>query len=358
VYADLLAANEIPDPYFRDNENQLQWIGESDWVYESTFTVSKDLLAKERVLLRCEGLDTLATLKLNGKVIGTADNMYRIWEFDVREALKPGKNRISVTFASAISYIQEKGKELHIEGHHTPNLAHIRKQPCNFGWDWGIKAVTCGIWRPISLVAYDTARISDVHVTQDHSRKGAVGLTVDTGVERTGRAKLTARVTVQLRQRRSRTLSNETRNHNRAHNRNRVESFDYDYDQDYDYEEDVSHKPGKVIVGMGESSFTAKRSTIELQVNDPLLWWPNNMGDQPLYTVTVELMDRDGNLLDTWSKRIGLRTLKLGLHRDEFGESFQFEVNGIPFFAKGTNWVPADAILSRITAERYRDRVQ
>jgi beta-mannosidase len=202
----------------------------------------------------------------------------------VREVLKPGKNRISVTFASAMDYIREKGKGLHIQGHHTPNLAHIRKQPCNFGWDWGIKAVTCGIWRPIQLVAFDTARISDVHITQNHSRKGVVELTVDTGVERTGRSKLTARVSVQPRQRRSRTLINESRNPNRTRNRNRVESVDYDHDQDYDYEEEVSQKLGKTIVGMTESTFSTKRSTQELSVKNPQLWWPNNLGDQPLYT--------------------------------------------------------------------------
>jgi beta-mannosidase len=312
VYADLLAANEIPDPFYRDNENDLQWIGESDWVYESTFTVSKDLLAKDRVLLRCEGLDTLATIKVNGQTVGSADNMYRIWEFDVKPVLNPGQNRISVTFASAMDYIREKGRELPIEGHHTENVAHIRKQPCNFGWDWGIKAVTCGIWRSVSLVGFEMARLSDVRIAQDHSKKGAVGLTVDTGVERTGRSNLMAKVTVEL---------------------------------------------GKKTVAAQETTFRAKRTTTEVRVKDPHLWWPNNMGKQSLYTVTVELFTSEGVLLDTWSKRIGLRTLKLERHTDEWGECFQFEVNGIPFFAKGANGVPADALLSRNSEERYRARV-
>lgn len=314
VHTDLMTAGGIPDPFFRDNENRLQWIGEVDWVYESSFSVSAALLKKERVLLRCEGLDTLARVRVNGKDVGTADNMFRIWEFDVREALKTGKNRISVTFASADAYIARKHQELDLRsGHSTDSRGHLRKQPCNFGWDWGIRVVTCGIWRPIALVAFDTARLSDVRIAQDHSRKGEVGLTVDTGAERTGRSRLTAKVTVQL---------------------------------------------GGQTVAAGEAAFGSKRNAQELLVENPQLWWPNNLGDQPLYTVTVELYDAAGVLLDTWSKRIGLRTLKLGLHGDAWGESFQFEVNGVPFFAKGANWVPADAFLSRNTPERYRERVQ
>ena len=250
VVADLLAAKEIPDPFYRDNEKELQWIGESDWTYRRTFKVPADLLKKKRVLLRCEGLDTLATLVINGKTVATTDNMYRGWEFDVREVLKVGTNTISVTFASAQKYIDQKGEELFLHAGNGDNVGHIRKEPCNFGWDWGIKLVTCGIWRNIQLVAFDLARLSDVRVVQDHSKKGRVGLGIETTAEKTGRRKLSARVTVSL--------------------------------------------DGKTVASE-EGSFSGKSTVLETVVKNPRLWWPNNLGDQPLYTVTVELLDAEGN---------------------------------------------------------------
>jgi beta-mannosidase len=338
VYSDLLAADKIPDPFYRDNENDLQWIGESDWVYESTFTVSDDLLKKDRVLLRCEGLDTLATLSLNGKRIAKTDNMYRTWEFDLKRQLVAGENHLSITFASAEKFVARKQKQIDLRaGHVHDSRGHIRKQPSNFGWDWGIKAVTCGIWRDISLVAFSTARISDVRIVQNHQKKGQVGLTVETGVERTGRSKLTTRVTVQI--------GTETVSPSNSR-RCRIPA---------------AEKPGQGFPAsswVSECSFNTKRTTMDLQVNDPQLWWPNNMGEQPLYEVTVELLNKEGVVLDSCIKRIGLRTLEVDIHPDEWGESFQFVVNGVPFFAKGANWVPADAILSRLTPEHVRGLVQ
>jgi beta-mannosidase len=314
IYADLLAADEIPDPFYRDNENDLQWIGETDWTYQRTFTVPAELLKKQRVLLRCEGLDTLATITMNGKKVGLADNMYRTWEYDVREMLKVGKNTIAITFASAEEYIREKQKDLDLRGRHNrDNRAHIRKEPCNFGWDWGIKAVTCGIWRPIGLVAFDTARLAGVRIAQDHTKKGQVTLTVETEAEKLGRTRLSAKATV--------TFGDET-------------------------------------VAVDEQTFAGKRTAMTILVTNPQLWWPNNMGEQPLYTVTVDLLDTNGDVLDTCTKRVGLRTLKVDRHLDQWGESFQFVVNGVPFFAKGANWIPADAILSRMTDARYRELVQ
>jgi beta-mannosidase len=313
VYADLLKANEIPDPFYRDNENDLQWIGETDWIYQRSFKVPAAVLKKNRVLLQCDGLDTLATLVINGKKIATTDNMFRSWEFDVREVLKAGQNTISITFAAAQSYINKRGEELFLKAGNGNNAGHIRKEPCNFGWDWGVKCVTCGIWRDIRLVAFDTARLSDVRIVQDHSKKGQVGLTVETAVEKTGRQKLSARVTVTL--------------------------------------------DGKEV-GSTEETFGGKITTLQTLVKHPKLWWPNNMGDQPLYKVTVELLDAEGTLLDITEKRIGLRTLELDRHPDQWGESFQFVVNGVPFFAKGANWIPADAIQARMTQERYHQLVQ
>jgi beta-mannosidase len=322
VYRDLLKAKQIPDPFYRDNEEQCKWIGESDWTYTRDFTVSKALLQRERVLLKCHGLDTLATLTINGQQVATTDNMFRTWEWDVKDLLKAGNNSITISFASAMQYCRKKGEERKLPGWCTYDRNWIRKEQCNFDWDWGLHAVTAGIWRDIELLAFDTARLGDIAITQDHGDEGRsparqsvdpVRLAVSVGVEKKGRSSLRARVSVQLNDK---------------------------------------------LVATQEQTLTGKTASLSLNITDPQLWWPNTMGDQPLYEVTVELQDATGTALDAQSRRIGLRTLVLDRHKDEWGESFQFVVNGIPFFSKGANWIPADAIQSRMTEKQYRMLIQ
>jgi beta-mannosidase len=311
VHTDLLAAKEIEDPFYRDNEERLQWIGETDWIYERDF-MTDDLADAARVLLRCEGLDTLATVWLNDIEIGRADNMYRVWEFDARAALKPGRNRLTIRFASAVRYAAQRQRERQLPGwsarHEPPGRAWLRKEPCNFGWDWGPVLVTAGIWRAISLVAYDTARITDVAIRQDHARSGEVGLDVRVAAETLDAA---APLEALLR---------------------------------VSYKGSTLHSARVALQnGVGAARLTVK---------NPQLWWPNGMGEQPLYEVTVELT-RAGAPLDRAARRIGLRTLRLDRHADEWGESFQFVINGAPFFAKGANWIPSDAFVTRMTRVEY-----
>ncbi|MBN1966526.1 MAG: glycoside hydrolase family 2 protein, partial [Anaerolineae bacterium] len=312
VHLDLLAAHKIEDPYFRDNELAVMWIGEKDWLYQRSFTLPDDLLARDRVLLRCEGLDTLATITLNGTEIGRADNMFRTWEFDVKPYLVPGENHIQVRFDSAVLYAQAKQAERNLpawgDDYKVPGGQWLRKEQCNFGWDWGPRLVTCGIWRDIGLIAFDTARLTDVVITQDHSQPGAVGLHIAATAQTTRSAALTARFVVTFN------------------------------DQ---------------IVTQAETPLADGSASVDLAVSDPQLWWPNGMGEQPFYTVTAELLDHTGQCLDSQARRIGLRTLRLDRHTDEWGESFQFEVNGVPFFAKGANWIPADTFAPRLTRADY-----
>jgi beta-mannosidase len=310
IHTDLLAAGKITDPYYRDNELKLQWIGEVDWLYSRSFTVPAALLKHDKVLLRCEGLDTFATVTLNGAEIGRTNNMFRTWEFDVKSALKAGRNTIEVRFDSTIPYIKEKEAQQHLPGWNAPHeiagRAWVRKEPCNYGWDWGPVFITCGIWRSIELVAFDAARLTGARILQNHETPGQVTLDVTPEVEtRQGASAYNARVSV---------------------------SFE-----------------GK-LVAQAETSTTAA-----LTITAPQLWWPNNLGAQPLYEVKVELLGADGAVTDTTTRRIGLRTLLLDRHPDQWGESFQFVVNGVPFFAKGGNWIPSDTFANAVTAERYRD---
>ena len=314
VHTDLLKAGAIEDPFYRDNELKVKWVSEADWIYSRSFSVGDEVLARDRVLLRCKGLDTFAVVTLNGREVGAADNMYRLWEFDIKPALRRGENRISIRFNSVLPYIRRRQKGRNLAGWGGPRevagRAWVRKEPCNFGWDWGPVLVTAGIWRPISIEAFDVARIADLHVTQDHSRSGAVTLRVRAEVERARRsaAATHVRVTVLFQDK---------------------------------------------AVGHAVAPVRGRAAEAELTIRSPKLWWPNGMGDQPLYCVVVDLLDADDHLLDNAVRRIGLRTLELQREKDRWGESFRFAVNGVPFFAKGANWIPADAFAARVGLGDY-----
>lgn len=306
VHTDLLAANKIPDPFYRDNEKSVQWVGRSDWIYKRTFSVPDEVLQSDRVLLRCEGLDTLASVKINGRELGKTDNMFRTWEFDAKAALNPGENEIEILFSSPYAYMERRengpAPDKFVKGR-----AWVRKEPCSFGWDWGPELASCGIWRNISLEALNMARISDLLIQQNHDGKH-VTLDVQIGVENFQTVRpLRALVT-------------------------------------------VSEKGRRVASSEIEISSTAARATLDIK--HPKLWWPAGMGEQPLYEVQVDLLDADGPRLDSASCRIGLRTMKVTQANGE--TPMFFEVNGVPFFAKGGNWIPADSFPTRLTPEVLR----
>ncbi|MBC7234635.1 MAG: glycoside hydrolase family 2 protein [Chloroflexi bacterium] len=314
IHLDLLAAGRIPDPFYRDNELGLFWIGETDWVYSRRWQLPPEWLGYEHVLLRCKGLDTLASISVNGHPVGQTANMFRTWEFELKELLHESENEIVVRFDAAMPYVRRKAEEVRrlpawgVGDHKLDGGGWIRKEPCNFGWDWGPKLVTCGIWRDIELVGYDRARLADVHILQDHSESGVVGLMVAVVAE--GRtAGLQATVSL---------------------------SFE-------------GKEVARAILPIEQG-----RARAELTVRDAQLWWPNGMGAQPLYLVQVNLLDEQGHVLDAESKRIGLRTLELQQEDDPWGRSFRFACNGVPFFAKGANWIPADVFAPRVRREDYR----
>lgn len=325
VHTDLLADGRIEDPFFRENEKELLWIGSQPWTYRKTFQVDANLIAKKHLLLRFDGLDTLATVRLNGKELGKTDNMFRTWEFPVKDILKAGKNALEVTFDAAPPIMAAKEKERQLAFGKYPGSAYIRKMPCNFGWDWGPTLVTCGIWRPVSLIAFDTARLNHLLVLQDHSEEGAVHL--DVQVEA---APLALSTPVEYR----------------------VKVFDPAGQLVAENQADYAIlKESRAAPSRGRAS-----RSVSLTVNDPQIWWPTGMGGQPLYRVQAELFDLDGNLLDTMEKRIGLRTIESVFPTKDTMR--HFKVNGVPFFAKGANFVPPDPFLSQITDDVRKRLIQ
>ncbi len=305
VYNDLLNAGKIPDPFWGDNEMQVLPLMEYDYSYKKHFPISDELLAKEHIFLRCHGLDTLASLSLNGVLIGSADNMHRTWLFDVKPYLKAGENELVIRFSSPTKYIREAYAAHRLEGTSDAmeGFPYLRKAHCMFGWDWGPRLPDCGIWRDIELIGWDQARIRDVLIRQKHE-SGRVTVYVNTNLE----GEMTPDMSVIVK-----------------------------------------------ITGPDGKSFTGNGTFCELPIENPQLWWPAGFGEQPLYQIDVRLTS--GNIeSDHWSGRIGLRTLSVCRDKDPDGEgeTFCHVINGIKVFAMGADYIPEDNLFARRSPERTR----
>ncbi len=308
VHTDLLRAEKIPDPFFGANELDLQWIEERDWEYRAEFPVPVRLLAEPEVELVADGLDTVATVFLNGKKIAATDNMFIGHRWPVKPLLRAGANELRIVFGSAMRHIREARPDF------TPprefqdfvgNSVRIRKQQCQFGWDWGPRFVTAGVWRGIRLEAHRGNRLAGVRVTQRHAADGR-------------------RVTLSLAPELARPEPGATYS--------------------------VTLSLGGKIVAEIEN---ADAASLELEVPRPRLWWPAGQGEQPLYDLVVTARDAAGREIGAVRQRIGLRTIVLDRHPDQWGESFQFLVNGRAIFIKGANWIPAHAFVAGLTRADY-----
>lgn len=298
VYADLMADGTMPDPFWRENELDAFERMKKDYVYQRTFTVSEAQLAHAHVELVCEGLDTLAHVSLNGREIAFADNMHITWVWDVKEQLHAGENTLEIRFDSPILYCAKKAEEAPgwESSDATPGFRHLRKAHCMFGWDWGPRLPDAGIWRPILLRTWDTVRLENALMLQAH-HDGMVDVTIRPEIA--GESAWSAEITA----------------------------------------------PDGEVLTLPET--TAAEQVIAIQ--NPQLWWPNGLGKQPLYRVTVRLATGDTRM---W--RIGLRTMTVSREKDEWGEEFCHVVNGMKVFAMGADYIPEDNILARVTPERTR----
>lgn len=298
VYADLMADGTMPDPFWRENELDAFERMKKDYVYQRTFTVSEAQLAHAHVELVCEGLDTLAHVSLNGREIAFADNMHIPWVWDVKEQLHAGENTLEIRFDSPILYCAKKAEEAPgwESSDATPGFRHLRKAHCMFGWDWGPRLPDAGIWRPILLRTWDTVRLENALMLQAH-HDGVVDVTIRPEIA--GESAWSAEITA----------------------------------------------PDGEVLTLPET--TAAEQVIAIQ--NPQLWWPNGLGKQPLYRVTVRLATGDTRM---W--RIGLRTMTVSREKDEWGEEFCHVVNGMKVFAMGADYIPEDNILARVTPERTR----
>jgi len=324
VHTDLLRNKQIPDPFYRTNEKDLQWIDKKDWEYKTVIDISTEQLNTENLELVFKGLDTYADVFLNNKQILIADNMFREWIVDVKPFLKTGKNDLRVYFHSPIKIglqlNKENGFKLQASNDQAENgglkkdellSSYMRKAPYHFGWDWGPRLVTSGIWQPVFIRAWNSMKMNDFYVEQ-HSLTEKL-------------AQLNSKIEIQSTKKQSA----------------KIKIF-------------VNGKELKSII----SNLNVGSNVIELPfaIKNPKRWWTNGLGEAYLYKCTASISSND--LEDTQTKQIGLRTLKLIQKPDSAGHTFYFELNGIPVFAKGENHIPNDMFADRVTKEVYEWEIE
>lgn len=304
VHTDLLAAGLIADPYLGTNEKSQEWIGSTSWRYVTELEWQDE--GAEHVDLVFEGLDTVATVRLNGEVVLESRNQHRSYRVPVRDRLRTGPNRLEVAFAAPVPEADRASLELEYRPHvnHHPYNS-IRKMACSFGWDWGPDTATSGIWRPVRLESWSTARIDDLVISP--TVDGTTGL-VD------------VRVSV------------------------------------------LAASPGPLTVAASiggastEAAIVDGAARLRLGVEDVERWWPRGYGDQIRYDLNVEL--RGDGVLDARSHRIGFRSVDYDVTPDEAGTPFTLRVNDVPVFVKGVNWIPDDAFPHRVHRARYGERLR
>ena len=326
VHTDLLQNKIIEDPFFRLNERGLQWIDKEDWVYETCFTLAAGMMRKENMELVFEGLDTYADVYLNDECILKADNMFRRWSIPIRQYIREENNILKVYFHSPIKIDVPKWDALPYQYPASNDQSEngglfnkkisifARKAGYHYGWDWGPRLVTSGIWRPVYIRAWSDLRINDVFIEQKE-----VGA---------GRAVIAGHV-----------------------------ELDADKDMDGVLVTITDEVTGRVL---GEWQADLKRGTnrvtVDFVLHKPKLWWSNGLGEPFLYRFRTDII-AGGELLDSKTERVGIRSLKVVHQPDKDGHTFYIELNGRPVFAKGANYIPSDNFLPRVTPENYKKTI-
>lgn len=302
-YLDLMDSKIIKDPFYGENEKDVYWVSQRDWIYEKSFELSADELNEQKAVLVCQRLDTVCTLYLNGKKLGQAENCHRAYEFDVKDYLVQGKNLLKIVFDSPVNYVKER-----YEKDKTPansngqnGIVRIRKPQCHFGWDWGPVLPSSGIGGEIFIEMRSEGKLTDLKIRQ---------------------------------------------------RKNDDNSFSVLVSVEGDFHE--KEKTELILISPDKSEMSIEGTSAEFKVEKPELWWTNEIkpkASQPLYTVRA-VLKKAGKTVDSCEKRIGLRTIELDRSQDEYGENFRFILNGVPLFIKGANLIPEDAFITRFTRKK------
>ncbi|WP_346316237.1 glycoside hydrolase family 2 protein [Chitinophaga sp. YIM B06452] len=315
VHTDLLVHRLIPDPFAGANEKGLQWIDKKDWEYRTTFAVPAKVLEQDGIALDFTGLDTYADVYLNGQLILEAKNMFVGKQVNIKKYVKAGANQLRIYFHSPIAHDMPKFMNDRLvypagnDADDIPLSVHARKAPYHYGWDWGPRYVTSGIWRPVYLVSWNEMQLQDVWIQQKKL--------TDATAELVAHVKLNA----------------------------------------------VKEGAYRVVVQSGDGSFKTvsfarqwadgnQEMDIPFTIPKPQRWWPNGLGAQRLYPLTVAIV-KGQDTLQKMQRRIGLRTIEVINEADNMGTSFYLKVNGRPVFMKGANYIPSDNFLPRVSPQQY-----
>jgi len=306
VHTDLLQHKSIENPFFGTNEKQLQWIENETWEYETNFTVLAEELKNETIVLQFDGLDTYAEVFLNGKSILKADNMFRTWKIDVKKLLKKGNNTLYIVFEPAVKKGKEEAKKL---AYTLPGDEKIftRKAQYQYGWDWGPRFVTAGIWKQVQLHFQNAAIIQQVKFEQKTLTDNKAELVFITIV---------------------------------------------DCQKSGKYILKINDKTKNVFLKKGVNQLS-----VPYEIQNPKRWWTNGLGEAHLYPFQITV-EKNNAIIDSKKLNIGLRTLELVQEKDQSGKSFYFRLNGVPVFMKGANVIPPDSFLPRATDSVYKNIVQ
>ncbi len=307
VHTDLYANKLIPDPFYGDNEKKLQWIENENWEYQSVFSISEKELLRSHIELQFDGLDTYAKVYLNDSLVITADNMFRSWNAEVRKNLHKGKNKLRIVFESAVKKGKAEAQKL---AYTLPGDEKVftRKAQYQYGWDWGPRFVTCGIWKEVRLVSWEDARILSVKFVQKSLTDSLANLEFVCEVQ----SDVAANAYLDI-----------------AH-------------LGQDVSGQMTHK---VALKKGVGSYV-----LSYTIKNPQRWWCNGMGFPITYGFEINL-SYDSRFLDEEHLNVGLRTIELIQDKDSIGKSFYFRLNGVPVFMKGANYIPDDNFLPRV--DRY-----
>ncbi len=314
IHTDLIKNKIIKGPFYRTVEKEIQWIGEEDWEYQTTFDVPDKILKKENVEIIFKGIDTYADIYLNGNLLISTYNMFREWRVNVKDILKAKGNALHIYFHNVFKVDLPKWENAPFRLSAFPNndqsdiqiAMYARKAQFHYGWDWGPRLITCGIWRPVQLIAWNDFIIRDIFIRQDSVSKECAQLTAVVEAE------AAEEVSAQL--------------------------------WFYQGEVEIDEQSVQLITGMNKFE-------IPIEVENPRLWWTNGLGEQYLYKFSVEL--QNGKHHKAQSVKTGLRDLKIIREKDDQGTSFYVQLNGIPVFMKGANYIPQDNFQNRVTPERY-----
>lgn len=306
IHTDLFENNIIPDPFFGTNEKQLQWIENENWEYETKFNLTKSELKNQNIDLLFEGIDTYATIYLNGKLLLETDNMFRTWHKSVKEKLQIGENHLKISFKSASNFGKEEAEKL---PYTLPGDEKVftRKAQYQYGWDWGPRFVTCGIYKPIKLHFWNEVKMENIKYSQIELNDTKAILEFITEIN------VSEVKTIELQ------INEKTKTFHLKKGKNKVK--------------------------------------MQYEIAYPKLWWCNGLGDANLYSFQINISKKK-KIIDSKKLNIGLRTIELIQEKDNIGKSFYFKLNGKPVFMKGANYIPPDSFLPRVTDSIYNSIVK